>query len=192
VKLLVVSDCESGFPPLPPGEPDVVISCGDVPKDVLSRLANRYRVPLLGVLGNHDPAVAPAMLRQLHLEVVEQGGVTFGGFAGSWRYKPRGHHLYDEAEVEALLVNFPRVEVFVAHNPPAGIHDRDDGTHQGFRAFRRYVETQQPALFLHGHVHRRGETVVGVTRVVSVVGARMLCCQVGRFPPVTEANPCSQ
>ena len=174
MKLLVLSDCEAGLPPIPPGEPDVVISCGDVPRDVLKRVLSALAVPCLGVLGNHDPAAPPPGLQDVHLRVVEEGGVTFGGFEGSWRHKPRGHHLYAEVEVTALLQGFPRVDVFIAHNPAAGIHDLEDGIHNGFEAFRRYIEEQQPALFLHGHVHRSAETVVGRTRVVATVGARML------------------
>jgi Icc-related predicted phosphoesterase len=174
VKFLVVSDCEAGLPTLPTGAADLVVCCGDVPRDVLERVVTRYSVPCLGVLGNHDPALAPALLRQLHLTVAEVASVTFGGFEGSWRYKPRGHHLYEERDVGALLRGFPRVDVFVAHNPPAGVHDAPDDVHNGFAAFRRYIEEEQPALFLHGHVHRSAETMVGRTRVVAVLGARMV------------------
>jgi Icc-related predicted phosphoesterase len=181
VKFLVVSDCEEGLPALPAASPDLVVCCGDVPRDVLERVVARYGVPCLGVLGNHDPALAPPLLGEVHLRVMRvpaspmrAGGVTFGGFGGSWRYKPRGHHLYDDGEVEALLVGFPRVDVFVAHNPPAGVHDAPDDVHNGFAAFRRYIEEQQPALFLHGHVHRSAETTVGRTRVLATVGARVV------------------
>jgi len=174
VKLLVVSDCEAGLPTLPAGTAELVVCCGDVPRDVLERVVARYGVPCLGVLGNHDPALPPAFMQEVHLKVVEVGGVTFGGCEGSWRYKPRGHHLYDDGQVEALLRGFPRVDVFVAHNPPAGVHDAPDDVHNGFAAFRRYIEEEQPALFLHGHVHRSAETMVGRTRVVAVLGAQMV------------------
>ena len=183
MKFLVVSDCEMGLPPLPPDQPDLVISCGDVPVDVLSRVLERYSVPCLGVLGNHDSSVAPPALVDVHIRLVEEGGVTFAGFEGSWRHKPRGRHLYEEAEVEALLRNSRPVDVFIAHNPPAGIHDRDDGIHNGFAAFRRYIEEKQPVLFLHGHVHKMAETVVGRTLVVATVGARML-----EYPPRLEGR----
>jgi Icc-related predicted phosphoesterase len=174
VKLLVVSDCEAGLPTLPAGTPELVVCCGDVPRDVLERVIARYGVPCLGVLGNHDPALPAAFMQEVHLKVVEVASVTFGGCGGSWRYKPRGHHLYDDGQVEALLRGFPRVDVFVAHNPPAGVHDAPDDVHNGFAAFRRYIEEEQPALFLHGHVHRSAETMVGRTRVVAVLGARMV------------------
>ena len=64
-------------------------------------------------------------------------GPLGGGFQDSWRYKPRGHYLYEQSEVEYLLTSFPPVDVFVAHNSPRYIHDRDDNVHFGFEAFVR-------------------------------------------------------
>jgi Icc-related predicted phosphoesterase len=174
MRILVLSDCENGLPELPDGRPDVVVSCGDVPVDVLERVAGRFGVPVLGVLGNHDQKLVPGVLRDLHLQVGEEQGISFGGFEGGWRYKPKGHHLYDDAEVTALLTGFPRVDVFVAHAPPEGIYGMDDGIHDGFTAFREYIEEEEPALFLHGHVHLNLETQLGGTLVVATRGSRML------------------
>ena len=58
----------------------------------------------------------------------------------SWCDKPRGHSLYEQAEVEHLMASFPPVDVFVAHNSPRHVHDRDDDVHFGFEAFVRYLE----------------------------------------------------
>jgi len=173
----VLSDCEHGLPELPGARPELIVSCGDVPVDVLERVAGRYRAPLLGVLGNHDQKLVPTVLRDLHLQVVTEGGLMFGGFEGSWRYKRKGHHLYDDAEVTSLLEGFPGVDVFVAHAPPDGVYAMDDGIHNGFTAFRRYIEREEPVLFLHGHVHRNVETWLGGTLVVSTRGARMVDCE---------------
>ena len=30
-------------------------------------------------------------------------GLSFGGFQGSWKYKPRGHFLYEQEEARAML-----------------------------------------------------------------------------------------
>ena len=42
------------------------------------------------------------------------------------KYKPRGHYLFEDSEVEQQLLTFPPVDVFVAHNSPRCVHDRDD------------------------------------------------------------------
>lgn len=147
-----------------------VIVCGDVYNDTLRELLSHVTVPVLGVHGNHDdenwPAVDGRGITDLHLTVVEMNGLRFGGFEGAWRYKPRGRFLYEDDEVEARLAEFPAVDVFVAHNPLAGLHDIDDGVHNGFQAFRDYVRRTRPKLFLHGHSNRPGEAALGDTRVI--------------------------
>jgi Icc-related predicted phosphoesterase len=131
-------------------------------------------LPHLFVHGNHDSPNEPfpqALDRHdLHLRVVRIGSVSFGGFQGSMKYKPKGHYLYDDGEVAALLDGFPAVDVFVAHAPctTLGIND---GVHDGFRAFDEYIQRARPKLFLCGHVHRKQEVMMGRTRCVSVYGA---------------------
>lgn len=130
---------------------------------------------ILAVRGNHDSAAAfPEPIIDLHLKKVTLEGLTFGGFAGAWRYRPVGHHLYDQWEVAAALANFPRVDVFVAHNSPAGIHERDMEAHQGFQAFGDYIKRAGPQLFIHGHQHRDAHALVGGTTIVSVHGERLI------------------
>jgi Icc-related predicted phosphoesterase len=131
-------------------------------------------VPHLFVHGNHDSPNEPFLQaldrHDLHLRVVRIGSVSFGGFQGSMKYKPKGHYLYDDHEVAELLAVLPEVDVFVAHAPctTLGI---DDGVHDGFRAFDEYIMRVQPRLFLCGHVHRSREVTLGRTRCVSVWGA---------------------
>ena len=110
----------------------------------------------------------------MHLKTFEFSGLTFGGFGGAWRYKPQGPHLYEQNEVERLLASFPPVDVFVAHNSPRLIHDRDDEVHIGFYAFTAYINRCQPKYFLHGHQHHDDETVVGKTRVIGTFGQRLI------------------
>ena len=110
----------------------------------------------------------------MHRQTLTFEGVTFGGFNGSWRYKPRGHYLYEQEDVERALADFPAVDVFVAHNSPRAIHDRDDEVHLGFAAFNGYITRAKPGLFLHGHQHHDEETTFEGTRVLGVFGWRLL------------------
>jgi len=153
-------------------EADAVLSCGDVADEVVLGAAEACGgVPAFAVKGNHDrhvPFAAP--IRDVHLRVERLGELTIGGFQGCWTYKPVGHYLYSQGEVELLLEHFPPVDVFLAHNAPRGVHDRDDMVHLGFDAFIAYIERARPRLFVHGHQHVNRETQVGETRVVGVHG----------------------
>lgn len=176
MRLLVISDLEDRELPIEIllESHDLIISCGDVYNRTYDLLPPRIEVPLWAVHGNHDDADWPRPVWNLHRQTRQHGDVLFGGFEGAWRYKPGGRFLYDEYEVEQALAHFPPVDVFVAHNPPAGIHDCDDGVHNGFRAFRTYIQRCQPRYFLHGHVGRAAETECGSTRVICTHGWRFL------------------
>ena len=69
---------------------------------------------------------------------------------------------------------FPRVDVFIAHNSPAGIHERDREVHQGFEGFLDYINTRRPRYFLHGHQHMNGITEIGDTCVIGVFGETLI------------------
>ena len=126
---------------------------------------------IFAVKGNHDGAGSfPAPIIDLHLRTESFSGLTFGGFRGSWKYKPRGYFLFDQDEAESLLAAFPPVDVFVAHNSPRHVHDKEDDVHVGFEAFVSYIHRVKPRFFIHGHQHINQETWIGQTRVIGVYG----------------------
>jgi uncharacterized protein len=176
VKLLVIADDDSAINGLTPDRADAVIACGDLADNAILKAAELSQCPrILAVKGNHDGAGAfPFPIVDLHFNIERYGGLVFGGCNGSWKYKPRGHFLYEQSEVERLLLSFPSVDVFVAHNSPRGIHDKDDEVHTGFEAFTNYIHRAKPRLFIHGHQHVNTETQVGETRVVGVYGCKWL------------------
>ena len=72
-----------------------------------------------------------------------------------------------------------RPDILITHGPPAGIQDGKDPAHQGLRAIRRALDWMRPRYLLHGHVHpysnlSQRETSYGPTRVINVVGYRLL------------------
>ena len=175
---LVVADDEFPRTAMPEEKVDILISCGDLPDAYILAVAARCQPALiLAVKGNHDSgAQFPAPIVDLHGRFQEFGGLRFGGFGGCQRYKSRGHHLYEQAEVETALDGFPPVDVFVAHNSPWGIHDdlRGDEAHQGFQAFNAYLARERPSMLIHGHQHVNRETRVEGTQVVGVYGHRLM------------------
>lgn len=176
LRLLIIADDDSLLGHVPSGQADLLISCGDLSDQTIQRVAQSCGCrAVFAVRGNHDPASPfPGGITDLHLRVENFGGVRFGGFRGSWRYKPRGHHLWDQGEVTALLRSFPPVDVFVAHNSLRGIHERDKDVHQGFDAFLAYLATARPRYFIHGHQHVNRVTLCGQTAVLGVYGAHWL------------------
>lgn len=176
IRAVVIADDDSLVGKLNEQDASILISLGDLWNSTIEQAATRYSCEqVLAVRGNHDTAGEyPYGVRSLHLSVFSYGGITFGGFDGSWKYKPRGHHLYEQCEVSAALESFPSVDVFIAHNSPAGVHERDDNIHQGFEAFGSYISRAQPKLFLHGHQHLNLESQIGNTRVVGVFGEQVI------------------
>ena len=175
MRVLVISDIDDVKWQGGSGEVDALVSLGDVSDSIILEATESYGAPpAFAVRGNHDvPTPFPEGISDLHLRTVKFGGLTFGGFNGSWRYKTRGNYLYDESQVADLLKDFPRVDIFIAHNSPT-IHSKDDGVHLGFSAFDDYIREKQPRYFLHGHQHVNRETVIGSTRVIGVYGHRLM------------------
>lgn len=174
--LLIIADDESLLGTLPDLPAEVLISCGDLPDQTIQRAAQRCRCRhILAVKGSHDSSAAfPAPIIDLHRRLHSIHGITFGGFGGSWKYKPKGNHLFEQHEVEAALTTFPRVDIFVAHNSPRMIHDREDEVHLGFTAFHGYVERTRPRWLLHGHQHVNKESTLGPTCIIGPFGHRYL------------------
>jgi len=176
MKISIIADDEFAARSIPQEQVDLLVSLGDMPDQIILEVASRCRPrEILAVKGNHDTASQfPTPIRDLHLKTFTVGGLVLGGFNGAWKYKPRGHFLYEQEEVEALMKSFPAVDIFIAHNSPRGIHDRDDEVHLGFVAFNNYIQRARPKLFLHGHQHHDDETMFYDTRVVGTFGNRQL------------------
>ncbi len=170
MKLLVIADDELMDVKLPDITADVLVSCGDLPDSLILKVAAHARCQIiLAVKGNHDlPMPFPAPIIDLHLGTHVIDSIIFGGFNGCWKYKPRGNFLYENDEVSQKLSSFPPVDVFVAHNSPSGMHERDGDTHRGFDAFNEYIARAHPRIFFHGHQHIDAETMAGTTKVLGV------------------------
>ena len=175
MKILILADMNDFHWDHGTGNVDLVISCGDMYDDVILEAAESYKaLKVLAVKGNHDSeGDFPDPIIDLHLNIVRISGVTFGGFNGAWQYKNQGFYMYSQDEVKDLLGSFPPVDIFISHNSPRGVHDRDDGVHYGFEAFNDYIEKCKPKLFIHGHQHVNKETKIGDTKVIGVHGYKI-------------------
>jgi len=176
MKLLILADIDDFQWKHGLGQADVVLSCGDVADEVILEAAQAYKCTIIfAVKGNHDSnAPFPNPIVDLHLQVREHDGISFGGMNGSWRYKPRGHFLYSQAEVQGFLAAFPPVDIFLSHNSPREIHDQNDDVHYGFEALNIYINRVKPRILIHGHQHINMESHVEGTRIIGVYGYRLI------------------
>ncbi len=87
--------------------------------------------------------------------------------------------MYEQSEVSKALNSFPAVDIFIAHNSPQGIHERDTDVHQGVEAFTEYIDRVQPAYFLHGHQHVNDFSQRGKTTIFGTFGVGLLELPIG-------------
>lgn len=176
MKLLVLADIDDLHWRGADGRADVLLALGDMADTVILEASASWQCPVIfAVRGNHDSdAPFPPPVVDLHRRTAECAGLRFGGLNGCWQYKPRGLFLYYQEEAEAFLEAFPAVDVFISHNSPRGVHDREDGVHTGFTALNAYIQRAAPRLLLHGHQHQERETQVGLTSVIGIYGWRTI------------------
>ncbi|NNE93794.1 MAG: hypothetical protein HKN23_19255 [Verrucomicrobiales bacterium] len=155
-----------------PESADLLVSLGDVSNETILEAASQTGAPrIFAVKGNHDSdADFPDGVIDLHRRAVRFQRWTFGGFGGCWKYKRKGHHLFEQEEVDLMLDGFPTIDIFIAHNSPAGVHERDDDVYRGFEAFTKLIEASEPYIFLHGHQHIQKNSRVEGTEVIGVFG----------------------
>ena len=169
------------------GPIDLVLGCGDLAAEYLDGLATRYRAPLLFVRGNHDaprPQGDYPLEADLDVRVTKLAGLRIAGLEGAHWYRG-GPQQYREWQMTLKVLRLGiklrgrPLDILLTHGPPAGVHEGTDLAHHGLRAVRRAVERWKPRLLLHGHVHPYGthtqpDTTIGPTRVINVVGHRIL------------------
>ncbi|MBY0538315.1 metallophosphoesterase [Patescibacteria group bacterium] len=142
---------------------DLIITLGDLEYTEIAELEYIKDIPKIGVYGNHSTPGYMELLgiTNLHLATTEINRVTFGGFEGSHKYKKDEFaKMYTQDEALGLMSEFPYVDVFIAHSPPAGINDEDDPAHQGLLALRQYLDRNKPRYFLHGHTYPTQANIV--------------------------------
>lgn len=171
---------------------DAVISCGDLPFDYLEYIVTFLGAPVYYVLGNHDPDKEgkehPGGCTPLDGRVIDAGGAVLAGLSGS-RFYSGGPNQYTDRQMKwktlglsarirgRNLLGKPEPTIFVSHASPLGYGDAEDHAHVGFESFLGIVDTFQPPLWLHGHVHlygheqkKRRVAKRGGTKIVNVYG----------------------
>ncbi|MDR2247873.1 MAG: metallophosphoesterase [Treponema sp.] len=97
-------------------------------------------------------------------KVHREGGLIVTGLGGSKRYN-RGENQYTDFQMRWAIVKLipwllinrifrgRYLDILLTHASPLGIHDKSDPCHQGFKAFRWFMEVFKPKYLIHGHIH---------------------------------------
>ena len=90
--------------------------------------------------------------------------LIIAGLGGCRRYN-KGEHQFTEFQMFMRIAHLiPRLlfnrifrerwlDILLTHAAPAGIHDRDDPCHRGFKSFIWFMKRFKPKYLIHGHVH---------------------------------------
>lgn len=154
---------------------DFVLSCGDHGFHILEEIYELYKKPIFAVKGNHDSTKPfPPFVMDIHSKVVQHRNWLIGGLQGVPCYKSTpGAYEWDDFTVMNRLINFPYVDIFICHSPVHRHTDKPDYAHIGSEAILKYIKEKQPKYVYHGHIHSKMGTMIDMTAVVSVFGAKI-------------------
>ena len=169
MKILTIADevARPFFDYYKPGkldEFDLIIACGDLPREYLEFLVTLAKCPLIYVPGNHDESYVkqpPEGCICIDDDIFEYNGIRFLGLGGSYKYKPDGHYMYTEVEMKLRMIRmWPKIykykgfDVLVTHAPLYEFGDKEHLPHRGFVCLTELVDKYQPKYMIHGHIHR--------------------------------------
>lgn len=169
LKILAVADHEAKYfydyyTPGRLSEFDLILSCGDLRREYLEFLVTMARCPVLYVFGNHDDRLdqrPPEGCICIEDKIYVHQGVRILGLGGSYRYHPKGVHMYTERQMAArvrrlrlALWRNKGFDILLTHAPAFGLNDFDTLAHRGFECFGTLLDRYHPSYFVHGHIHR--------------------------------------
>ncbi|MFN3804423.1 MAG: metallophosphoesterase family protein [Pyrobaculum sp.] len=181
MRLLIVADIHDALDNVRSidGVYDAVIAAGDFTYKSLEAAVRALKTlahiaPVYFVPGNWDPPQLAGYqeggIYPLHGRVVQLGPYRVGGVGGSLPTPFDDMFRLSEGEIEGLLARLaPTPHILVTHIPPRGYLDKVGRVRPvGSLAVRRYIESKQPLLSIHGHIHEDwGVDVLGETVVVN-------------------------
>lgn len=156
---------------------DILVTTGDLTYFDLNAIEEKAnKKPAFGVYGNHDSGnYMPGLgIINLHQQVTNFAGFTWGGFQSCLKYKDSGLYFTEEQAL-AFAQNFPKIDILLLHAGPKDmLDDNSDTVHIGSEAIRQYVLEKQPKLVFCGHQYSDDEMTVGPTRIYRTYGARII------------------
>jgi len=202
MKILTVSDkVEPAFQneqlPQKLAGTELILACGDLPPEYLTRLTTTLNAPLYYIKGNHDIRYAtkpPGGCLDIHARIVTFNNIKILGLDGS-RWYNGGPNQFTENQMKWTLWKLrpllwwnKGVDIVISHAPPRLVHDAEDRCHRGFKSFHPLIRRFSPSYFIHGHIHAlfndpsERMTTINQTKVVNSYGHYLFEIDTGGSP----------
>ena len=97
-------------------------------------------------------------------KIKKEEGLIIAGLGGSMLYN-KGKNQWTEFGMACRILRLVPVllfnklihgrylDILLTHASPAGIHDKPDLCHKGFKCFLRFMRVFRPKYLVHGHIH---------------------------------------
>ncbi|MCP4159634.1 MAG: metallophosphoesterase [Deltaproteobacteria bacterium] len=164
---------------------DLILSCGDLPPEYLTKVMTLVGAPLFYIKGNHDiryQSKPPQGCLDLHRKIIKFKGYKIIGFDGSNWYNG-GPNQYTDKQMKKMIKSLRAsiwfnkgVDIVLTHAPPRYLGDAEDRCHMGFDSFRNLISKYKPEYFVHGHIHKAFKknedrvTVFNQTKIINSCG----------------------
>ncbi|MCP3922603.1 MAG: metallophosphoesterase [Desulfobacterales bacterium] len=164
---------------------DLILSCGDLPPEYLTKVMTLVGAPLFYIKGNHDiryQSKPPQGCLDLHSKIIKFKGYKIIGFDGSNWYNG-GPNQYTDKQMKKMIKSLRAsiwfnkgVDIVLTHAPPRYLGDAEDRCHMGFDSFRNLISKYKPEYFVHGHIHKAFKknedrvTVFNQTKIINSCG----------------------
>lgn len=169
---------------------EIIVLLGDIEDDYLKGLRESFSEKMIvGVLGNHDDySLSSFGVKDVNGMIFVYKNLSIVGIDGCVKYKEKAEGpMYTQEENISFCGGLDRAEIVISHNSPHGIHDVDDGVHEGFKGALNYVKQHSPRYFLHGHQHKNKVTRYDDTIIVGIFGGVILDTTNGSIEKVLSA-----
>ena len=151
---------------------NIVFLLGDFYKSEIQIMNEFFKVPMIGIHGNHDDidVFEGSKVIDVHSVLVElNNDILVTGFQGSSKYKPSQYYGYTQDEAKQAIKSLSKADILISHDGPMGYcGDKNEPAHCGLQAITDYILQYQPKIVFFGHHHKNRQFNIGPTACFNV------------------------
>ena len=178
LRCLIIADTHGTLTVLeaPDDSVDVCFLLGDISDNDMRIIKDVVKVPIYGILGNHDPyeRLEKVNVQNIHAKTIEVNGLKIAGFQGSCRYKSGNYPMYTDEESVEIARTMKPADVLLSHDGPKMNSESKPDAHSGLSGITEYLQMNNVPLNIHGHNHEDSYEKFGNAQVIGCFGIRIL------------------